>query len=71
MYIEENAKEDLPLNAGANGLIKALIQYGNSKNRLVDLQREGEVQYTSEKLDQGLIQEIWIDSSNNRRKQKC
>ena len=54
VFIERNAKEDLPSNAGANGLIKTLIQYGNSKNRLAGF-TEREVQYTSEKLDHGLM----------------
>lgn len=54
VFIERNAKEDLPTNAGTNGLVKTLIQYGNSKNRLEGF-TEREVKYASENLDEGLM----------------
>jgi hypothetical protein len=57
VFIERNAKEDLPLNAGTNGLVKTLIQYGNSKNRLEGF-TDREVRYASEKLDATLMEKF-------------
>ncbi|KAL3799562.1 hypothetical protein HJC23_008689 [Cyclotella cryptica] len=54
VYIERNAKEDLPLNAGANGLVDTLIQVGNSKNRFEGF-TDREILYANENLDQGLM----------------
>ena len=57
VFIERNAKEDLPLNAGANGLVKTLIQYGNSKNRLEGF-TDREVQYAKKNLDEHLMEKF-------------
>lgn len=57
VFIERNAKEDLPLNEGTNGLVKTLIQYGNSKNRLEGF-TEREVRYVSRELDEGLMKKF-------------
>ena len=55
-YVEGSAKENgLPIHNGANGLVKALLQYGSSANRLkgfTDFDRL----YTSKTLDLGLVQ---------------
>lgn len=57
VFIERNAKEDLPLNAGTNGLVKTLIQYGNSANRFNGFTSR-EIQYASEQLDPGLMEKF-------------
>lgn len=57
VFIERNAKEDLPLNAGANGLVKTLIQYGNSNNRLHGF-TDREVLYAGENLDAALMEKF-------------
>ena len=57
-YVEGSAKENgLPINDGAYGLIKALLQYGSSANRLSGFTDRDRL-YASKTLDSGLIQKF-------------
>ena len=58
IYIEESAKENgMPIHEGAYGLVKALIQYGNSKNRLVGF-TDRDRWYASKTLSSDLMQKF-------------
>jgi hypothetical protein len=55
-YVEGSAKENgLPIHNGANGLVKALLQYGSSANRLSGFTDPDRL-YASKTLDSGLVQ---------------
>eukprot|EP00574_Skeletonema_japonicum_P008136 CAMPEP_0201731634 /NCGR_PEP_ID=MMETSP0593-20130828/26341_1 /ASSEMBLY_ACC=CAM_ASM_000672 /TAXON_ID=267983 /ORGANISM="Skeletonema japonicum, Strain CCMP2506" /LENGTH=508 /DNA_ID=CAMNT_0048224441 /DNA_START=147 /DNA_END=1673 /DNA_ORIENTATION=- len=54
-YVEGSAKENgLPIHNGANGLKKALLQYGNSANRLTGFTDRDRV-YASKAIDPNLV----------------
>mmetsp|Transcript_31974 Transcript_31974/g.54091 ORF Transcript_31974/g.54091 Transcript_31974/m.54091 type:complete len:524 (+) Transcript_31974:161-1732(+) len=54
-YVEGSAKENgLPIHNGANGLIKALLQYGKSANRLSGFTDRDRL-YASKTLDSDLV----------------
>lgn len=55
-YVEGSAKENgLPIHEGANGLIKSLLQYGSSANRLSGFTDQDRL-YASKHLDSAIFQ---------------
>jgi len=54
-YVEGSAKENgLPIHNGANGLVKAMLQYGNSANRLTGFTDRDRL-YASKTIDSNLL----------------
>merc|ERR1712086_241395 len=56
-YMEDSAKQKLPIHIGSNGLVEALLQYGNPQNRLNGL-TDRERWYASKSLNLGLMQKF-------------
>ena len=57
-YIEGSAKENgMPINKGAYGLVKALLQYGNPENRLDGL-TDRDQWYASKALNSDLMEKF-------------
>ena len=55
-YIEGSAKENgMPIHKGANGLVKALIQYGNPEKRLTGM-TDRDLEYATTALNRDLME---------------
>ena len=55
-YISYSAKENgMPIHKGANGLVKALIQYGNPEKRLTGM-TDRDLEYASTALNRDLME---------------
>ena len=55
-YIEGSAKENgMPIHKGANGLVKALIQYGNPQKRLTGM-TDRDLEYATTALNRDLME---------------
>ncbi|EED89341.1 predicted protein [Thalassiosira pseudonana CCMP1335] len=57
VYIERNAKEDLPIHTGANGLVESLVQYGDPSKRLTGF-TDRDRYYASKNLDSQLMEKF-------------